>query len=628
MKPITLTIIGMGPRGLSVLERVAHFVHILGWRDAIRVELVDPGECGQGTHYDTQPPHLLTNTLANQVTIFPPDSVAGGANAPSFIDWARQAGYRHFDGAFYPTGSPHGEEIGEQHYLPRYLLGRYFSAAFDLVVKALPRNVSLHHHRRAARDVTAATEGGFSVHVDGGATFHTDYLILTTGHGKRKYDGTDADHAEFVRAYASSNDKLDFFPGAYPVEQLGRISPDATVAIQGIGLTAHDVISHLTVGRGGRFVRRAGKSHYERSGREPAILLFSRSGLPFSARAVNQKGAAGRYIPHFFTVSAIAALRERALALRGNIQIDFVNEVMPLVMADMAYARHVALSGSAPPPEQFVFDDAARAAIQAILDPIGARTFSDLADFRRFFRQFLLDDLAEVEKGNVKSPLKAATDVLRDVREQFRRAAEYRGFTPDSDKVFSGQFVNTLNRIVFGPPRHRNLELLTLLDQGVIEIAGGPGAAVFPQRDRAQFAIETAFGTQTERRYADVLVISRIDVFSPERDQSELVANLVSRGLIRSYRNGPYHPGGIDISPSNNVIGQEGNVNPRLWAIGYPVEGPHYYTQELPRPGRKSRLTLDAEICVQGIFQLLGAGDVAGETAPAATHASTAPVVG
>ena len=81
----------------------------------------------------------------------------------------------------------------------------------------------------------------------------------------------------------------------------------------------------------------------------------------------------------------------------------------------------------------------------------------------------------------------------------------------------------------------------------------------------------------------------------------------MTRGLIRAFENGGYHPGGIDIAPTHQVVGRDGLVNARIWAIGYPVEGPHYYTQELPRPGRKSRLTIDAEICVQGLFASLGA---------------------
>lgn len=623
MNDITLTIIGMGPRGISLLERLAQYVHTLRWQASICVEIVDPGECGQGTHYDTQPAHLLTNTLANQVTIFPPDSVAGGARAPSFIEWARGAGYRCFGGAFYPTGEPYGEEIGEQHYLPRYLLGRYLSAAFDRIVKALPANVSVRHHRRVALDLTPA-EQGYVVHLDGGASFPTHYVMLTTGHGKRKPDRADEAHGAFVAACSNRNDKLDFFAHAYPVEQLGRISPEATVAIQGMGLTAHDVVSHLTVGRGGRFVKRAGKLHYERSGREPAILLFSRSSLPFSARAINQKGAAGRYVARFFTMEAIARLRERALRLRGDARIDFVEEIMPLVMADMAYARHMALAGSTAAADEFVFDQSARAAIDTILDPIGKQEFDGLQDYRDYFRTFLLDDLAEVDKGNVKSPVKAATDVLRDLREQFRHATEYGGLTPESNRVFTEQFVSTLNRIVFGPPRHRNLEWLTMFDEGLLGVAGGPGAVVGHDREHARFMIDTPFAGGNERCLADVLVISRIDVFSPEQDRSEFVANLLDRGIIRAFRNGTYHPGGIDIAPSNHVVGRDGSLNPRLWAIGYPVEGPHYYTQELPRPGRKSRLTLDAETCIHGLFASLGAEPEFDRGVPAGSNLAAA----
>ncbi|MBI0328599.1 FAD/NAD(P)-binding protein [Burkholderia plantarii] len=609
MKRTVITIIGMGPRGISVLERLAHFSIVHGWQHAIRVEIVDPGESGQGTHYDTQPAHLLTNTLASQVTVFPPDSAACGSTAPSFLEWAREAGYRHFDGAFHATGDAHGEPLSDQHYLPRHLLGRYFSAAFDRIVRALPANITVHHHRRLARDVAERVDGGFDVHLDGGADFHTDYLVLALGHGRRQPDDADRRHAEFVREHARHNDRLDYFPAAYPVERLGRISPDATVAVQGIGLTAHDVISHLTVGRGGRFAAQDGRLRYLPSGREPAILLFSRSGLPFSARAVNQKGAE-RYAARHLTMEAVAALRERALRVRGSRQIDFVAELMPLVMADMAEARHAALHrglARATRAPDFVFDAAARAEIESILDPLASQSFRSLADFRRYFTDFLARDLAEANLGNLDSPVKAATDVLRDLREQLRLAAEYSGFTPESNPAFAEGFVNTLNRIVFGPPRHRNEQLLALFEQGFVDLAGGPGASIHGERERSRFAIESSFAGSRERRLADVLVVSRIDVFSPNSDSSELIANLLARGLIRGYRNGAYHPGGIDITPTHRVVGRDGTANPRLWAIGYPVEGPHYYTQELARPGRKSRLTIDAEVCVADCFASLGA---------------------
>jgi hypothetical protein len=59
--------------------------------------------------------------------------------------------------------------------------------------------------------------------------------------------------------------------------------------------------------------------------------------------------------------------------------------------------------------------------------------------------------------------------------------------------------------------------------------------------------------------------------------------------------NGEYHPSGIDIDENLRVKDAGGAVQPRLWAIGFVAEGPHFYTHALPRPGIASRQTVDAE---------------------------------
>src|SRR5262249_59043336 len=76
MNEAIVTIIGLGPRGLSILERISHLARRNGAPLRLHVHLVDPGECGQGTHRAGQPPHLLVNTVSSQVTIFPPDTPA------------------------------------------------------------------------------------------------------------------------------------------------------------------------------------------------------------------------------------------------------------------------------------------------------------------------------------------------------------------------------------------------------------------------------------------------------------------------------------------------------------------------------------------------------------------------
>jgi hypothetical protein len=79
------------------------------------------------------------------------------------------------------------------------------------------------------------------------------------------------------------------------------------------------------------------------------------------------------------------------------------------------------------------------------------------------------------------------------------------------------------------------------------------------------------------------------------------------RGTIRPYFNGNFHPGGLDIDRANHPLDRHGVAPANLWALGYLVEGPHYYTHALPRPRLPSRQVLDAELCVQEMFHLLAA---------------------
>ena len=52
------------------------------------------------------------------------------------------------------------------------------------------------------------------------------------------------------------NRRADFYPKPYPVERLKNIDAKSVVAVEGFGLTAHDVIAELTSGRGGYFVQK------------------------------------------------------------------------------------------------------------------------------------------------------------------------------------------------------------------------------------------------------------------------------------------------------------------------------------------------------------------------------------
>lgn len=598
MKRTSVTIIGMGPRGLSVLERLA--AAAAARQLLLDIILIDPGECGAGVHAARQPPHLLINTLASQVTMFPaPGAVAHApvCATPSLTAWARQQGYRRVGERYYRLGGSGGCDITDSDYLPRSLLGEYLGWVCQQLAAALPAGVTLTHHRLRAVDMRQQPDHRCVVELDNGYIVLSDFVFLATGHGGNLPGDLDARLARFAQEHARHNSKLAFVRRIYPMEQLSRISADARVAIQGLGLSAHDAIAELTVGRGGEFVAGEGRLRYRRSGREPRLTLCSRNCLPYAARGVNQKGLDGRHQPRHFTLDALDRLRRKALVTRGSSQLDFERELLPLLKREMGEAYR------ATPGAAAIDDDALFA---ELLFPLQARQFGGLEAFRSYFRGWLQADLAEARMGNLASAAKAATDVLRDVRAVLQAAIEHGGLTPASHRQFLHLYHPAINRAAFGPPLRRNEELLALLDAGVIAIQSGPGSRIEIDEHDSTYVLSTRFADGTVKQPVDVVVIARLEPFFPETDTSLLIRNLLKRGLFRPYYNGFFHPGGIDIDRNGQPLDGRGAALPNVWALGYPAEGAHYYTYALPRPQMRSRQVLDADRCVAMLLAKIG----------------------
>lgn len=596
MTALSVSIVGVGPRGLSILQRISELADQLPAGRILDVHLIDPADGGQGSHPARQPAHLLTNTVASQVTMF------ADGTGPSFTEWAAASGYRDFDGAFLPTGDSAGDPLGEHAYLPRQMLGSYLSWVFDQTVRSLPSQVRVVHHRDRAVDIEARGGAGFAVHLQKGYVVSSDYVFLATGHCERIPTAEDRAYEEFTQSNADRNPWLVYCPNPYPVERLQDIAPGSTVAVQGFGLTAHDVISELTAGRGGAFHGSGWDMEYRPSGREPRIQLFSRQCLPFSARGVNQKGLTGQHTPQFFTKEAVRRLRAQAMQRRDDPRLDFVTDVLPLLLKEMGYAYRATEEKRSISPEEYQFTADDRRVVEDIIDPLHGRSFASQEDFKKFFVDYVINDLEQAERGNQTSPVKAATDVIRDTRASLREAVEFSGLTPESHRTFNTAYVAVMNRVSFGPPRHRNHQLLALMRAGIVDLAGGPGSNVVLDREAARFAIRTEYSGGTEIRHADALVIARLDAFHPERDRSPLVRNLLARGLVRPYANGPFHPGGVDIDEQGRLITAVGEPLPGAWAIGYLVEGPRFYTHALPRQGLPSQFAADADTSVRDMF--------------------------
>lgn len=610
MKRTSVTIIGMGPRGLSVFERIAAFAR--EHASLLQLNLIDPSFCGPGVHATSQPQHLLINTIASQITIFPsPGSVelAPACVTPSLTDWARAQGYRRFGQEFHRTeaGSGAGSDILDTDYLPRQLLGRYLAWAFSAIGASVPPTVTVNHLRHRAVDMFQQPDGSFVVELDSGYSVASDFVFLATGHSTNHLTDEEAWLRKFAHDHARYNSRLRYVRHAYPLDKLAGIGPEAAVGIQGLGLSAHDVVAELTLGRGGRYEPAGQGLRYVPSGQEPKLTVFSRNCLPAASRGVNQKGLAGRHQLQFFTRDAIRDLRVQATRHRGSAQLDFDRELLPLIMKEMGFAYRCAEDRQAPDPVWYNLGDCERRAIEQLLFPLRGRSFADPADFAAFFRQHLEADLEEALRGNAASPLKAAADVLRDARAVLQDCIEHAGLQSASHRKFLSVYNPAINRVTFGPPLMRNQQWLALMDAGVLRVADGPNPLVRIDEERSQFALHCRFDASSTVQYLDALVVARLDVFSPELDSTIFMRNLLKRGTIRPYYNGAFHAGGVDIDGDNHPLNRAGTPLPNVWALGYVTEGAQYYTHALPRPGLHSRQVLDADRCVNALFAAIAA---------------------
>jgi uncharacterized NAD(P)/FAD-binding protein YdhS len=611
-------IIGAGPRGLTVLERIVanERVHPSG---PMEVLMFDTNAPGVGCHDPEQPEFLSVNTVACQITLFSDASVIGAGPVlpgPSFYQWLQdQSGTRSVAAAA-------GATVSADAYYARSQFGRYLHWVFHYLCALAPAHLKVRFIQGA---VTRAERGADDKWVlsTPAEAYRADFLFLTTGHSKSAGSA----------ARAAANGKRAKPPSAprhatvvvddpYPIQdKLSFITPGMSVAIEGMGLTACDVLTELTVGKGGRFVTapNTGEKRYLPSGREPRIMAFSRSGLPLTARAVNQKGVSIQYRPQFLLA---ARLRE----LRAIRKLDFVQDVFPLLLADMQYAYCEAyLRGKRDPVatmlfcNQFVFADAAgrealigkyvaandRFSWQRLVAPVPDSALVTRGAFQTWLRTHLRDDLAEAGKGNLDSPLKSASDVLRDLRDTLRAAIDFGGLTEASHRWLLSEFVPVMNRVAVGPPPGRIAEMLALMEAGVLQADWGPGAACRPgQAPGAPMRLASARWPEHEAT-VHALIKARVVMPSPADDASPLMRSLLDVGHVRLFHNGNFHPGGIEINRDFNWVARHGDVVRNAWALGIPTEGVKFYTFVVPRSGVNSTAIVDAGRAVSKMLSMI-----------------------
>jgi hypothetical protein len=635
---IRIGIIGLGPRGLSVLERLcANAAACVPPGTNLLVSVVDP-HAGNGSRVwrDDQDPVLLMNTVTSQISMFVDDSVdcAGPTLAgPSLYEWAR---FLTLVGV--PAGLPEmvlreAAQLGPDSYPSRSFYGHYLNWTLSHVLRTAPPNVTVQLHTDSAMDLRDAVDGSQVIRLTGGGTTgQLDAVVLTQGHLPAQPSRSEAGLSRFADEHG-----LRYIRPGNPADvALDAIGPDEVTVLRGMGLSFFDYMALLTIGRGGSFSRHAdGTLMYRRCGTEPRLVAGSRRGVPHQARGENQKGPSGRHSPLFFTAEVIGELRGRGE--RGQ-PINFRCDVWPLIDREVRAVYYSTLMrdrGCSCEATAFLHNFAAvseKDNIRATADPFVTapsvaeeRLLSDwdiaenerwdwhridrpytglnlrtTAHFRAWLRTYLDNDVVEARLGNVRGALKAALDVLRDVRNEIRLVVDHGGLSGDSYRDDLQRWYMPLNAYLsIGPPARRIEEMGALIDAGVVSVMG-PELVVVEDRRAGRFVASSAM-LPDERVEATALIEARLPETDLRHTTDPLVRNLLARGESRLHRipilsGGSYPTGGLAVTQRPyRMLDANGHPHTRRFAFGVPTETVHWITAAGIRPGVNSVTLSDAD---------------------------------
>lgn len=632
-----LAIIGLGPRGLSVAERLcANADSLLAPGQELVIHLIDPHVFDGGQVWrSTQDRVLLMNTVACQVTMFVDDTVdceGPSVNGPSLYEWARSIAL---------VGSPNVPEavraealtLGPDDYPSRAFYGSYLQWVRDRIIWTAPPAVSFTSHQASAVDVRDTPNGLQEVLLSTGETIgDLQSVVLALGHMPHQLG-----EPETVLSQFADRHHLRYIAPSNPADvALAAVPAGEAVILRGLGLNFFDYMALFTIGRGGTFVRGSENSSatmtYVPSGREPRLIVGSRRGVPFHARGRNQKGSSGRHTPRYLTAEVIEGLRARADA---GAPADFRRDIWPLIDREVRtvyYAALVrerqcacdadeftALFATAQPETVPLFGDPlaveesdgqrnvlAKFGIEAesawdwryIASPYTDDDISSTHRFRSWLRAYLDIEIREAGKGNVTGPRKAALDVLRDLRNEIRLLVDHGGLSGDSYRDELQRWYMPLNAFLsIGPPAERIEQFAALMDAGVLEVLG-PDLRVDCSDGR--FVAYSAACPDLAVAAA-TLIEARLPETDLHRTTDPLLRTLLDRGECQPYRmpirgGGHWVAGGVAVTRRPyRLLDAADRPHPRRFAFGVPTESVHWVTAAGIRPGVNSVILGDAD---------------------------------
>ncbi|MFJ2817680.1 FAD/NAD(P)-binding protein [Streptomyces sp. NPDC087294] len=541
MKP-SLVIVGAGPRGTGLIERIAANAPELYAGSGLDIHLVDPHPPGAGRIWRrAQSPLLWMNSHAEDVTMFTDETVvmAGPVReGPTLHEWAGVEGRLFAD---------------------RRLQGDYLSWVHEQAVAALPDGITVHHHVRRAVRVTGAPEGRQQVWLqDRPRPLVADLVVLTMGHLDAELDAEQA----ALAAYADTHGLVHLPPDFTADSDLSALRAGEPVLVRGFGLAFVDLMALVTEGRGGRY----DGDTYVPSGREPVLYVGSRRGVPYHSKIGYDWTGERPPLPRFFGPAQVDELlsREGGFEFRADIwplvekELGFahyhrlfaVHPERTSVAWDVFEAKYAAAEGTSERAALIasaVPDPADRLDLDALDRPLEGVRYGSHEEFQEGLRAYVERDLTRRHDPGHSEDLAVFLGLLSVYGQLIRLG----GIGPWWHGFFS--------YLASGPPGPRLRQLLALSRAGVVRFLGAD-TVVTAEDGVFRASSPTVPGAVVEAR---ALVEARLPEPTLGRARDSLLRALHADGATET-------PDGLlRVDPADGrVLDRDGRPHPRRFALG------------------------------------------------------------
>jgi len=617
-------IVGGGPRGVATVLRLAARASSC---DAapLRVALVDAVAVGPGATWDVeQPAEYLNNTQARATTVHPDGSTpmsGPAAEGPDLVAWARQiaADGMHAAGEWVVAEAA---ALGPDDFPSRRLQGVYFRDQLEAAIAS--GHVQVEEFLGLAVDVRA--DGTLrTVVLEDGRRLTAPTVVLAQGMIQARRGREVAELVEVAERLG-----LRYVEPGMPAErEYTGLPAGEDVLVRGLGANFFDVIGQLVADWGGQLAPVPGDPHgrlrYHQTCREPRLLVGSRRGIPYRA-----KPDGGRPVRPFTPRWAGPAFFD---ALAERVDVDFADEVWPVLAREFARVYLEALSEHAPdaiaPGAGFdpalALDEARDvAAIDAVLE----RAITDprwswaIEELHRPTRGEAVgeegwaahvDRWVEDELGSLAEPAThpraAVNGAMGALRRHVGRLTALGAFSGTSlARDVLGWFDGDSLALASGPPADRVRLLIALVEAGIVQLLG-PGTEITVDEAAGCFRAESPLtGTRAASR---VLLETRMSKGKVPETSDPLLRALLDSGRARVHTvdGVPTHSmeaTGAEISESvltgHNLVAASGAVDPAVVVLGIPAQSTQPGSAIGASPGVPSPLLAGADIAAKQVL--------------------------